>query len=106
MVSRIIERHGRWTLATLAAILLLGFALRADRALHPIEHPGDDAQAYFSLSKSLYVDGSYGGPSFESPNDWSPGAPLIYSGVYFVTGGVHDDAACILVALLGTAAIA
>jgi 4-amino-4-deoxy-L-arabinose transferase-like glycosyltransferase len=106
MLSRIVSTHGRWTLAILAAILLLGFALRADRALHPVDHPGDDAQAYFSLSKSLYVDGTYGGPTFESPNDWSPGAPLLYAGVYYATGGVRDGAARMLVALLGTISIA
>jgi hypothetical protein len=103
--SRIVSEHGRWTLVILAVIVLLGFGLRADRALHPLDHPGDDAHAYFSLSKALYVDHSYGSPSFESPNDWSPGGPLLYSGVYYVTGGVHDGAARLLVALLGAAGL-
>lgn len=99
------QRHGRATLAILAVIVLVGFGLRLDRVANPLDHPGDDAHAYFSLSKSLYEDGSYGSSTFENPDDWSPGAPLLYAGVYYVTGGVHDGAARLLVALLGTAAI-
>jgi len=99
------SRHGRWTLTILAVIVAVGFGLRAHRALDPIDQPGDDARAYFSLSKALYVDGSYGGPSFHDASDWSPGAPLLYAGVYYLTGGVRDGAARIVVALLGAAAI-
>jgi hypothetical protein len=99
------SRHGRWTLAILALIVVVGFGLRAHRALNPIDHPGADAHAYFSLSKALYTDGTYGGPSFHDASDWSPGAPLLYAGVYYLTGGVRDGAARIVVALLGAAAI-
>jgi 4-amino-4-deoxy-L-arabinose transferase-like glycosyltransferase len=99
------QRHGSRTLVILALIVAVGFGLRANRALNPIEHPGDDARAYFSLSKALYVDGSYGGPSFHDASDWSPGAPLLYAGVYYLTGGVRDGAARIVLALLGAATI-
>jgi 4-amino-4-deoxy-L-arabinose transferase-like glycosyltransferase len=37
----------------------------------------------------------------EHPTDWSPGAPLLYAGVYYLTGGVHPDAARAAVAILG-----
>lgn len=97
------ERHGKRTLVALALIVALGFGLRAYRALDPLDHPGDDARAYFSLSKSLYEDGTYGGPSFRDASDWSPGAPLLYAGVYYVTGGVRDNAARLVLALLGAA---
>jgi 4-amino-4-deoxy-L-arabinose transferase-like glycosyltransferase len=97
------ERHGSRTLVVLALIVLLGFGLRAHSALNPLESPGDDAHAYFSLSKSLYEDGTYGGPSFHDASDWSPGAPLLYAGVYYVTGGVRDNAARLVLALLGAA---
>ncbi len=99
------SRHGRWTLAVLALIVVVGFGLRAHRAVNPLDHPGADAHAYFSLSKALYTDGTYGGPSFHDASDWSPGAPLLYAGVYYLTGGVRDGAARMLVALLGTAVI-
>jgi hypothetical protein len=99
------ERHGRRTLAILALIVAVGFGLRFDRVLNPLDHPGDDARAYFSLAKSLYEDQTYGGPSFRDADDWSPGAPLMYAGVYYLTGGVRDGAARLLLALLGTAAI-
>jgi Dolichyl-phosphate-mannose-protein mannosyltransferase len=97
------ERHGSRTLLALALIVALGFGLRAHSALDPLEHPGDDARAYFSLSKSLYEDGTYGGPSFRDASDWSPGAPLLYAGVYYATGGVRDNAARLVLALLGAA---
>ncbi len=93
------------TLLVLALIVAVGFGLRAHRALNPIDQPGDDARAYFSLSKALYVDGTYGGPTFHDASDWSPGAPLLYAGVYYLTGGVRDGAARMLVALLGAATI-
>ncbi|MGH2980650.1 MAG: ArnT family glycosyltransferase [Solirubrobacterales bacterium] len=104
-VSGLLSRHGRWTLAILALIVICGLALRVDRATNPHADPGDDARAYFSLSKSLYEDGSYGGPSFRDADDWSPGTPLLAAGVYYVTGGVRDNAARIVIALLGAAAI-
>ena len=56
------ERHGKTTLILLALILVLGFGLRAYRVVEPSPTPGDDAHAYYALSKSLYEEGSYGGP--------------------------------------------
>src|SRR4029453_6385900 len=41
------ERHGSRTLVVLALIVAIGFGLRAHRALDPLDHPGDDARAYF-----------------------------------------------------------
>lgn len=101
----IAERHGARTLLILALIVAVGFGLRAHRALDPLDSPGDDARAYFSLSKSLYVDGTYGGPTFHDASDWSPGAPLLYAGVYYLTGGVRDGAARMLLALIGAVSI-
>lgn len=103
--SALPARHGRRTLVVLALIVVCGLTLRVDRATNPHADPGDDARAYFSLAKSLYEDGTYGGPGFRDADDWSPGAPLLYAGVYYATGGVRDNAARLLVALLGTAAI-
>ncbi|MEK6278115.1 MAG: glycosyltransferase family 39 protein [Actinomycetota bacterium] len=97
--------NGRWTLAILALIVVCGLVLRVDRATHPHADAGDDARAYFSLAKSLYEDGSYGGPTFRDADDWSPGTPLLAAGVYYVTGGVRDNAARLLIALMGAAAI-
>ena len=99
------ERHGRTALILLAAILALGFGLRAYRVVEPLPVPGDDAHAYYALSKSLYEEGSYGGPRFENPSDWSPGAPLLYAASFFATGGPREGTARILELLLGLAAI-
>jgi 4-amino-4-deoxy-L-arabinose transferase-like glycosyltransferase len=99
------ERHGRTTLILLAAILLLGFGLRAYRVAEPLGTPGDDAHAYYALAKSLYEEGSYGGPSFHDASDWSPGAPLLYAASFYATGGPREGTARIVELLLGLAAI-
>jgi 4-amino-4-deoxy-L-arabinose transferase-like glycosyltransferase len=99
------ERHGRTTLILLAAILVLGFGLRGYRVAEPLGSPGDDAHAYYALSKSLYEEGSYGGPRFANPSDWSPGAPLLYAAAFYATGGAREGTARIVELLLGLAAI-
>ncbi len=99
------ERHGKTTLIVLALILVLGFGLRAYRVVEPLATPGDDARAYYALSKSLYEEGSYGGPSFRDASDWSPGAPLLYAAAFYATGGAREGTARIVELLLGLAAI-
>lgn len=99
------ERHGRKTLILLAAILLLGFGLRAYRVVEPLPTPGDDAHAYYALSKSLYTEGSFGGPTFKDPSDWSPGAPLLYAAGFYATAGAREGTARIIELLLGLATI-
>jgi len=98
-------RHGRKTLVLLAAILLLGFGLRAYRVVEPLPVPGDDAHAYYALSKSLYTEGSFGGPTFKDPSDWSPGAPLLYAASFYTTAGAREGTARIVELLLGLATI-
>jgi 4-amino-4-deoxy-L-arabinose transferase-like glycosyltransferase len=98
-------RHGRKTLIALAAILALGFGLRAYRVAEPLGSPGDDAHAYYALAKSLYEEGSYGGPSFRDASDWSPGAPLLFTASFYATGGPREGTARIVELLLGLAAI-
>ncbi len=99
------DRHGRTSLVLLALIVAVGFGLRMDQVVNPLADPGDDAFAYRALAVSLYEEGSYGGEDFETPSDWSPGAPLLYAGAYYVTGGVRDGVGRGVQALLGTAAI-
>jgi 4-amino-4-deoxy-L-arabinose transferase-like glycosyltransferase len=99
------ERHGRKTLLLLAAILLLGFGLRAYRVVEPLPTPGDDAHAYYALSKSLYTEGSFGGPTFKDPSDWSPGAPLLYAASFYATAGAREGTARIIELMLGLATI-
>lgn len=98
-------RHGRRTLIALAAILVLGFGLRAYRVVEPLPTPGDDAHAYYALAKSLYAEGSFGGPTFEDSSDWSPGAPLLYAASFYATAGAREGTARIVELLLGLATI-
>jgi 4-amino-4-deoxy-L-arabinose transferase-like glycosyltransferase len=97
--------YGRTTLILLAAILAIGFGLRAYRVVEPLGTPGDDAHAYYALSKALDEEGSYGGPEFDNASDWSPGAPLLYAASFYATGGAREGTARIIELLLGMGAI-
>ena len=92
----------RPALAALAAILLVGFLLRAWGATHPVPDPGPDADAYSALARHLFETGSYGTPGQSSPSDWSPGLPLLVAGLYTVIGGSAELAARLMIAGLGT----
>jgi 4-amino-4-deoxy-L-arabinose transferase-like glycosyltransferase len=105
-VQTLPERHGgRVVLGLLVLVVLIGLAFRVQAALTPPSDPGNDAKAYMQIAKALYTSGHYGAPGQASPNDWSPGAPLLYGAVYYVTGGVHLKAALLLAALLGAGTI-
>ncbi|MEX0620803.1 MAG: phospholipid carrier-dependent glycosyltransferase [Solirubrobacterales bacterium] len=103
--AAMLTKHGRTTVILLAIIMALGFGLRMDKVINPLSDPGDDAFAYRALAESLYEEGTYGGSDFNTPSDWSPGAPLLYAGTYYLTGGVRDGVGRGAQALLGTAAI-
>ncbi len=100
-------RYGRRTLIALALIAALGLVFRAVAVVHPVADPADDSHAYYALAKSLYEEGSYGGPEFhsEATSDWSPGAPWLYAGLFVVTGGPREGTIRILEALMGAATI-
>jgi hypothetical protein len=99
------ERHGRTTLVVLGLIVLLALGLRVVRAGDEIAAPGPDSDAYSALAANLYKTGDYGTPGMENESDWSPGAVLTYTAVYVATGGVREEAARYLVALLGAALV-
>jgi hypothetical protein len=100
-------RYGRRTLVALALIAALGLVLRGVAVVHPVADPADDSHAYYALAKSLYEEGSYGGPEFhsEASSDWSPGAPWLYAGLFVVTGGPREGTIRILEALMGVGTI-
>jgi 4-amino-4-deoxy-L-arabinose transferase-like glycosyltransferase len=105
------SRHGGTAVvAALALVIALGLGLRLEAALNPNTNPGadsivayqgNDSLAYGQIAKALYETGRYGTPEMRHPTDWSPGAPLFYAGIYYLTGGVHEDLARVGVALLG-----
>ena len=89
-------------LALRCAVVALGFGLRLDAALEPDREPGRATRSSptrattrspTAIAACLYEDGRYGTPEMQHPTDWSPGAPLFYAGVYYLTGGVHPDLA-------------
>jgi 4-amino-4-deoxy-L-arabinose transferase-like glycosyltransferase len=105
------ERHGGPViLVALAAVVALGFGLRLEAALSPdvspgeatiVAYQGNDSKSYGEIAQSLYETGRYGTPEMRNPTDWSPGAPIFYAGIYYLTGGVHEELARAVVAFLG-----
>jgi 4-amino-4-deoxy-L-arabinose transferase-like glycosyltransferase len=105
------ERHGGPAiLVALALVVALGFGLRLEAALSPdldagaatiVAYQGNDSKSYAEIAESLYETGRYGTPEMRNPTDWSPGAPIFYAGVYYLTGGVNEDVARAVVAVLG-----
>jgi 4-amino-4-deoxy-L-arabinose transferase-like glycosyltransferase len=106
-IASLPARYGRRTLIALACIAALGLVCRAVAVVHPVSDPADDSHAYYALAKSLYEEGSYGGPEFhsEATSDWSPGAPWLYAGLFVVTGGPREGTIRILEALMGVGTI-
>jgi 4-amino-4-deoxy-L-arabinose transferase-like glycosyltransferase len=106
-IASLPARYGRRTVIALACIAALGLVFRAVAVVHPVADPADDSHAYYALAKSLYEEGSYGGPEFhsEATSDWSPGAPWLYAGLLVVTGGPREGTIRILEALMGVGTI-
>jgi len=101
------ERHGGVVLALLAVILVVGFGLRLIGVFDPIDnsYQGADAARYERIAALLYTDQEFAVPGSDAPYDWSPGAPLFYAGIYYVTGGVHPGIGRLAIALLGLVTI-
>src|SRR5918992_356384 len=101
------ERHGRVVLLVLGLILLVGFALRLIGVFDPIDssYQGADAARYERIAALLYTDQRFAVPGSDAPYDWSPGAPLFYAAIYYLTGGVHPGLGRLAIALLGCVTI-
>src|SRR5882757_2689221 len=107
MPNALVARNGgRWGLAALVAILLLGAGLRVGEAWDG-RAPVFDAAAYAAIAKNLDQGNGFtvGADATQPSSDYSPGLPLFVAGLYKVTGGVHERFARVVLALIGTLAI-
>jgi 4-amino-4-deoxy-L-arabinose transferase-like glycosyltransferase len=100
---------GRLAATLLVVALLLGLGLRLDYAIRAPQHPVDDAQAYSRISRALVEgDGYTQGPGtgyLQSASNYQSGLPLLVAGIYEVGGGVNEEAARIVLALLSSLAV-
>jgi 4-amino-4-deoxy-L-arabinose transferase-like glycosyltransferase len=107
MPNAVVARNGgRWAIAALVAILLLGAGLRVGEAWDG-RAPVFDAAAYAAIARNLDEGDGFtvGAGATQPSSDYSPGLPLFVAGIYKVTGGVHERLARIVLALIGTLAI-
>jgi 4-amino-4-deoxy-L-arabinose transferase-like glycosyltransferase len=97
---------GRAGLALLVAVLLLGLGLRVDNAWEG-RSPVYDAVAYARIAANLENGEGFtlGREATQPASNYSPGLPLLAAGLYAVTGGVHERAARLLLAVLGTLSV-
>jgi hypothetical protein len=106
-MSGLAERNGgRVGLAALGVILLVGLGLRVGEAWDG-RSPVFDAAAYAEIARNLEEGNGFTlGPSATQPaSNYSPGLPLFVAGIYKSTGGVHERAVRVILALLGTLSI-
>lgn len=102
-MSGLAERNGgRFGLAALTVVLLLGLGLRVGEAWDG-RAPVHDAAAYAAIAANLdRGEGFTLGPTATQPaSNYSPGLPLFVAGVHELTGGVHERTARLLLALIG-----
>jgi 4-amino-4-deoxy-L-arabinose transferase-like glycosyltransferase len=107
MESGLAARNGgRAGLVALVAILLLGLGLRVGYAWDG-RAPVYDAQAYAAIATNLdRGEGFTVGPAATQPSsNYSPGLPLAVAAVYEATGGVHERAARVVLALVASLAV-
>ena len=107
MPNAVVARNGgRWGIAALIAILLLGLGLRVGEAWDG-RAPVYDAAAYAAIARNLDEGNGFtvGAGATQPSSDYSPGLPLFVTGVYKITGGVHERTARLVLALIGTLAI-
>src|SRR5919202_1458079 len=67
----------RWALA-LALVLVVGAALRAERAVNHGAFLSTDERAYAALGRAL-SHGYYDAPGMDDPLHWPPGTPLLFA---------------------------
>jgi 4-amino-4-deoxy-L-arabinose transferase-like glycosyltransferase len=101
------ERNGgRAGVAVLALILVLGLGLRLGEAWDG-RAPVFDAAAYATIAVNLDHDQGFtlGSGATQPASNYSPGLPLFATGIYKLSGGVHERLARVILALLGALAV-
>jgi hypothetical protein len=107
MASGSAARNGGWMgLAALAVILLLGLGLRVGEAWDG-RAPVYDAQAYAAIARNLDEGSGFtvGASATQPSSNYSPGLPLFVAGLYEVTGGVHEQLARVVLAVIGALSV-
>src|SRR4051812_4524140 len=108
VIAGLAERNGGAPmLAAICAVLALGTGLRLGYAWSGWD-PVVDAQAYSAIAANLDRGEGFTQRSPETrqltqqPSNYSPGLPLLASGIYKVTGGEHERLARLVLALIAS----
>jgi hypothetical protein len=107
MASGLAARNGGWIgLGALVAVLLLGFGLRLGEAWDG-RAPVYDAAAYAAIAANLDQGEGFtvGSGATQPSSNYSPGLPLFVAGLYEATGGVHEQLARVVLAVIGALSV-
>lgn len=107
MENGLAARHGgRVGLVALAAILILGLGLRLNEARDG-RAPVYDAKAYAAIAANLERGEGFtvGAGATQPASNYSPGLPLFVAAIYKLSGGVHEQLARIVLALIGSLSV-
>lgn len=103
----LVARKRAWAgLIALTAIFLLGLGLRVSYAWEG-RAPVYDAVAYAHIAANLDEGRGFtlGREATQPASNYSPGLPLFVSGLYKLSGGVHERFARLVLALIGSLAV-
>lgn len=106
-VSDLAARNGgRKGLVALVLVLLLGVGLRVDYAWEG-RAPVYDAVGYATIAANLERGEGFrlGAEATQPASNYSPGLPLFVSGIYKLSGDVHERLARLALALIGSLAV-
>lgn len=111
--GRVRTHPRRGVLIALAAIVLVGFGLRAAEAADPGRYISSDERSYARIAMNLATGDGYAVKGASDPWHWAPGAPALFAAAHLLASGADGDgsphqirSAFWAQALVGTALIA
>jgi 4-amino-4-deoxy-L-arabinose transferase-like glycosyltransferase len=89
--GRVRAQPRRSVLIALAAIVLLGFGLRAAQATDPGRYISSDERSYARIAMNIAAGDGYAVKGSSDPWHWAPGAPALFAAAHLLAPGADGD---------------